>query len=86
MASVTSLMGPEIHGCTLIGFRHFMAETATNPSEDESRDGNIEHARLILGHASIRQTQHYNKTKDVVLRNQMEKIQKERNIVFRREG
>lgn len=84
MARITKSIG--LHGYTLYGFRHKVGQAATNPSKDGTRDGNIEFARQMLGHASIKQTQHYNETEDSVLRAQMEKIAKERNLSFRKEG
>jgi integrase len=83
MAKITNQL--QLKGYSLYGFRHSMGTAATNPSLDGTRSGNIEIARQILGHASIEQTKHYNKTGDEILRNQMEEISRERNIKFKGE-
>lgn len=80
MARVTKVMG--IEGFSLYGFRHSFVTTMANPSEDGSRGGNLEAARILAGHTSISQTQDYNHTSDKIVREELDKVSKFRNIKF----
>lgn len=84
MARITSKLGLE--GYTMYGFRHSVGKISTNPSKDGSRSGNIRVAQMLLGHASISQTQNYSELDKTVWRQEAEKISQERNLVFRKEG
>lgn len=84
MRRVTNKIG--LHGYTLYGFRHKFLTDMANPSEDGSYHGNLEAARLIAGHADIRQTQRYNHTSEKIVRAELSKVSKTRNIKFRGMG
>ncbi len=82
MARVTKKIG--MTGHVLYGFRHEIGTAVTNPSKDGLRSGNIEVARQVMGHSSLEQTKDYVHTEMETVRNQLEMLNNERKIVFRR--
>lgn len=84
MARVTSKLGLE--GKTLYGFRHTFVTDLVTPSEDGSRSGNIEAARIAAGHTNINQTKHYTHFEDKTVRSELNKAAEVRNIVFNRQA
>lgn len=75
-----------LYGFSLYGFRHSLGTDSANPSADGSYTGNLEVARQLLGHAKLSQTQTYNHPKDSMIREEIEKLAKVRNIKIRGEG
>lgn len=84
MARITKKLGLE--GYTLYGFRHKFVTDMANPSLDRSRSGNLQAAQMLVGHASINQTRHYDHSGERVVREAFEILSEERRIVFKKEG